>query len=254
TLPVMTFNESNIIGEVKITSSGANSYCNTIDAKYTAVGNKYGNDVVRFPSDIKNDPTITRDGRVIAQALDFSWIYDQKQLATFANRELLKMKYTTNTISFTTSDAWNLEIMDCINISLTEPGINEKYRVIQKDISTKQDSMGIITVTAVTANDGIYDGKDPGVWSPSGSIEKVLTVIPPKNLTVTRLGTVTSGNVVQMEWEASTDGYLRGYYIYYRKSGAPNWTMAGQVPVGQLSYNLYSLDPNQNYDFRCRRV
>ncbi|EPU4955762.1 TPA: fibronectin type III domain-containing protein [Escherichia coli] len=54
-----------------------------------------------------------------------------------------------------------------------------------------------------------------------------------------------------MEWEASTDGYLRGYYIYYRKSGAANWTMAGQVPVGQLSYNLYSLDPNQNYDFRC---
>ncbi|ENO5263149.1 fibronectin type III domain-containing protein, partial [Escherichia coli] len=79
-------------------------------------------------------------------------------------------------------------------------------------------------------------------------------VIPPKNLTVTRLGTVTSGNVVQMEWEASTDGYLRGYYIYYRKSGSQNWTMAGQVPVGQLSYNLYSLDPNQNYDFRCRRV
>ncbi|MCU6451497.1 fibronectin type III domain-containing protein [Escherichia coli] len=52
-----------------------------------------------------------------------------------------------------------------------------------------------------------------------------------------------------MEWEASTDGYLRGYYIYYRKSGVANWTMAGQVPVGQLSYNLYSLDPNQNYDF-----
>ncbi|EEZ3906060.1 fibronectin type III domain-containing protein, partial [Escherichia coli] len=168
TLPVMTFNESNIIGEVKITSSGSNSYCNTIDAKYTAVGNKYGNDVVRFPSDIKNDPTITRDGRVIAQALDFSWIYDQQQLATFANRELLKMKYTTNTISFTTSDAWNLEIMDCINISLTEPGINEKYRVIQKDISTKQDSMGIITVTAVTANDGIYDRKRSWYMVPIG--------------------------------------------------------------------------------------
>ncbi|EPZ6679210.1 TPA: hypothetical protein PPE14_RS03910, partial [Escherichia coli] len=63
---------------------------------------------------------------------------------------------------------WNLEIMDCINISLTEPGINEKYRVIQKDISTKQDSMGIITVTAVTANDGIYDRKRSWYMVPIG--------------------------------------------------------------------------------------
>lgn len=89
-----------------------------------------------------------------------------------------------------------------------------------------------------------------GVWTPDGSILNVLGVKPPSNLVINRLGNITSGNVVEMSWAASPDPYLRGYYVYYRKTGTTNWTMAGQVPVGQTNYQLYSLDPNQTYDFR----
>lgn len=88
-----------------------------------------------------------------------------------------------------------------------------------------------------------------GVWTPDGSILNVLGVKPPSNLVINRLGNITSGNVVEMSWTASPDPYLRGYYVYYRKTGTTNWTMAGQVPVGQTNYQLYSLDPNQTYDF-----
>ncbi|MDD8605576.1 fibronectin type III domain-containing protein [Escherichia coli] len=248
-LSLYTFNESNIIGDVKITSSGLSDYCNVIDAKYTAVGNNYGDDVVRFPSDITNNAVIATDGRVIAKSLDFSWIYSKEQLATFANRELLKMRYGTNTVTFTTSEAWDLKVFDCITIVLDEPNINDKYRIVSKEISTSQDSLGLITITASTTNDGVYDGKDPGVWTPDGSILNVLGVKPPSNLQINRLGNITSGNVVEMSWTASPDPYLRGYYVYYRKTGVTNWTMAGQVPVGQTNYQLYSLDPNQTYDF-----
>lgn len=249
-LSLYTFNETNIIGDVKITSSGSNDYCNTIDAKYTAVGNNYGEDVVRFPSDITNNAVIAADGRVITKSLDFGWIYSKEQLATFANRELLKMRYGTNTVTFTTSEAWDLKVFDCVTIVLDEPNINDKYRIVSKEISTSQDSLGLITITAATTNDGVYDGKDPGVWTPDGSILNVLGVKPPSNLVINRLGNITSGNVVEMSWTASPDPYLRGYYVYYRKTGTTNWTMAGQVPVWQTNYQLYSLDPNQTYDFR----
>lgn len=248
-LSVHKFDESNIVGDVVVTTSGNSGYCNTIDAKYTAVGNKYGNDIVRFPSDISNDEVIRSDGRVITKALDFSWIYSQAQLATMANRELLKMKYGQNTISLTSNDAWDLEIYDCVDVSITELEINGKYRVISKDISTSQDKLGYINLVLAQTNDGIYDGVDPGVWSPDGSISNVITVVPPTDLGVVRRGNAISGNIVEMTWKASVDGNLRGYYIYYRESTSTTWTYGGSTNQFETSYNLYGLQSDVKYDF-----
>ncbi|HIC4587486.1 TPA: phage tail tip fiber protein [Salmonella enterica subsp. enterica serovar Schwarzengrund] len=248
-LSVHTFDETNITGSLKVTTSGNTDYANTIDAKYTAVGNNYGNDVVRFPSDISNDDVIRSDGRVITQALDFTWIYDQSQLAFLANRELLKMKYAQNTITFTTPDAWDLQVWDCVDINVKEFDISGKYRIVSKEISTAQDTLGFINLVCVQANDGIYDGKDPGIWTPDGSISSVIGVLPPSNLEVVRRGNVVSGNIVDLTWTASPDGNLRGYYIYYRKSGNNAWTFAGTTTKYEISYALYSLQSDQKYDF-----
>lgn len=248
-LSITSFNESNIVGEVKITTSGNNEYCNTIDAKYTSVGNNYGEDIVRFPSDINEDDVVRSDGRVITKSLDFSWIYDKDHLATMANRELLKMKYALHTISFTTPEAWDLKVWDCIDVNIKEFEINGKYRIVSKDISTTQDAIGYCNITAVQSNDGIYDGKDPGVWTPDGSIEKVLSVLPPTNVHVSRRGNATSGNIVDVGWTHSIDGNLRGYYVYYRRTGSQNWTMAGSTTRYENTFTLYSLQADVKYDY-----
>lgn len=248
-LPVHTFNESNIVGTLKVTTSGNTDYCNTIDAKYTSVGNNYGQDVVRFPSDISTDDVIRSDGRVITKALDFTWIYDKEHLAHLANRELLKMKYAQKTITFTTPDAWELQVWDCVTIQVDEFDINDKYRIVAKDIATSQDSLGYINLTCVETNDGIYDGVDPGVWTPDGSINTVIGVLPPGDLEVVRRGNVVSGNIVDLSWMASPDGNLRGYYVYYRKNGINQWTFAGATTKYETGFALYSLSPDESYDF-----
>lgn len=248
-LAVMTFDETNITGALKVVTSGNTDYCNTIDAKYTSVGNNYGQDVVRFPSDISTDDVVRSDGRVITQALDFSWIYDKEHLAHLANRELLKMKYAQNTITFTTSEAWDLQVWDCVNIKLKEFDIDAKYRIVSKDISTAQDTLGFINLVCVETNDGVYDGIDPGVWTPDGAVSSVIGVLPPTNLEVVKRGNIISGNIIDMTWTASPDGNLRGYYIYYRKTGASEWSYAGSTTKYETTYALYSLLSNESYDF-----
>ncbi|MDU3160110.1 MAG: fibronectin type III domain-containing protein, partial [Hafnia alvei] len=249
-LSVKTFNETNVVGDVRVITSGDNDYCNTVDAKYTAVGNNYGNDIVRFPSEISNDEVIRSDGRVITKALDFTWIYDKEQLAQLANRELLKMKYGNNVISLTTPDAWDLEIYDCVQVTLNELQIDSKYRIISKEISTQQNVLGYINLTLAQTNDGIYDGTDPGVWTPDGSlVEGVISVMPPSNLEVVKKGGTINGMVVNLSWSGSQDPNLRGYYVYYRKTGTTNWSYVAATNMYETSYDIYNLIDGVQYDF-----
>lgn len=248
-LSVQTFNEENIIGAVQVITSGSGDYANTIDAKYTVPNSDYSNDVVRFPSDLSQSDVLASDGRVITKALDFSWIYDQTQLSYLANIELLKMKYSNNTIAFSTFDGWDLSVWDCIDVNIAEFNISGKYRVLSREILTSQDSVGMVNITAVQTNDNIYYGVDPGVWSPEGIIDSAVSVIPPSNLQVVKLGGTVNGNTVAMSWDQSGDTNLRGYYVYYRVNGTTNWTLAGSTNRFETSFILYSLIDGTEYDF-----
>lgn len=250
TLSVQSFNESNMFGQVQISTSGSTDYFNTIDAKYTNVNSMYTEDVLRIPSDITEDEVIRSDGQVITLSRDYQWVYDQKTLSKMVNVEILKAKYSLRTISFTTSEAWDLKVWDTITVNNTELSISGKFKILNKEISTDQENLGYITITAVEAPDAMYDGVDPGVWSPGGVIEfPALSVIPPTNLTVNRLGTASTGSSVALAWTGSTDPYLRGYYVYYRLSTATNWTYAGQTSSQKTTFELFGLSDTEKYDF-----
>lgn len=248
-LAIDSFDETKIVGKVKLTTSGSNDYANTIDCKYTSVSSLYSNDIVRFPSNITTNDVVLTDGRVVTRALDFSWIYDRDQLSYLANRELLKMKYTLKSITFTTPYAWDLKVYDCINVKIDELGINGKFRILGKEIPTGQDNIGYVNLFCVETNDGIYDGIDPGVWSPEGIVDSIVGVAPPTNINVTKLGGTVNGNIVSISWTQSISANIRGYYVYYRRSGATDWTYAGSTNQFQSSFEIYSLIDGENYDF-----
>lgn len=245
------FDESNIYGDFKVTTSGMSDYANTIDATWKNVANSYSDDIVRIPSDISQDDVIASDGQIITVARDYTWSYDKDAVAAMVNIDLLKLKYSQNQISFATYDGWDSKVWDIITVNFAEYGmVNKLYRILSKDILTTQDSIGLVQITAVEYHNEIYQGVDPGVWSVDGSINAVVNVIPPTNLQVTKVGgTVANGQVVSVDWDASIDAYLRGYYVYYRLTGATTWTFAGQTSQYVTSYELYSLDASQNYDF-----
>lgn len=247
---VATFDESNIFGQVTLTTTGTSDYFNCIDASWTNVNNSYSTDVIRIPSDISSSDVIDSDGTIIAKAIDYSWVHDKDQLTYLVNIELLKSKYLQNTIVFTTDSAWDLEVWSVVTVDFPEYGISNKlYRVLGKEITTSTDQIGMMSVTAVEYSPGVYEGVDPGVFPVDGNVSQVVSVLPPSNLQAVKKGGTVSGNVVTLSWTASPDQYLRGYYLYYRLSTSSVWTYAGAVNQYVLTYDLFNLDAEANYDF-----
>ena len=250
TVSVASFNERNMVGGVQVSTSGGTDYFNTVDCKYTNPQSMYTTDVVRIPSDITIDDAIQHDGQVIALSRDYTWSYDQDVIAKMANVDVLKAKYALRTISFTTSEGWDLKVWDAIDVSNDELAISGKFKVLNKDVSTDQENIGYVTITAVEAPDQMYDGVDPGIWSPGGVINfPELSVLPPSNLQAVKKGNTTSGSIIDLTWDASPDPYLRGYYVYYRVNGSSTWTYAGSTGIQKLSYELFGLSDTGSYDF-----
>nr|WP_219826133.1 hypothetical protein [Scandinavium goeteborgense] len=250
TVSVASFNESNMVGAVQISTSGGTDYFNVVDCKFTNPETMYTTDVVRIPSDITVDEAVRQDGQVIALSRDYSWSYDPDVIAKMANIDVLKAKYALRTISFTTSEGWDLKVWDAINVSNAELNISGKFKVLNKDIATDQENVGYVTITAVEAPDQMYDGVDPGIWSPGGVINfPELTVKAPTNLQAVRKGNTTNGSIIDLTWTASEDPYLRGYYVYYKLHSASTWTYAGQTGVQKTTYELFGLSDTASYDF-----
>lgn len=253
TLSVQTFDESNIVGDLKVITSGTQDYYNTLDCQFTSVKNSYATDIIRIPSDISTDEVIRADGQVLPMSRDFSWIYDEATVTKMANSELRKARFALKTIQFTSSEAWDLKVWDSITVTNTELGINGKFKVLSKGIATDQQNVGYCQISAIEYPDSIFDGGDSLVFPPAGTISggagNVVTVMPPTNLQVFRKGSITTGNVVTVDWDASQDPNLRGYYLYYKLSSTNTWTYAGSTSTLQTEFDLYSLEPTSQYDF-----
>lgn len=253
TLSVQSFDESNMVGDLKVITSGNQDYYNVLDCQFTSVKNNYSTDVIRIPSDISTDDVIKSDGQVIPLSRDFSWIYSERAVNLLANSELRKARFALKTIQFTTGEAWDLKVWDSITVKNSELGINGKFKVLTKSVATDQKNVGYCQISAVEYPDAIFDGDDSLVFPPAGTISggagNVLTVLPPVNLQVFRKGTITTGNVVTVDWDASPDPNLRGYYVYYKLSSTNTWTYAGSTSVMSTEFDIYGLDESQNYDF-----
>ena len=247
---VATFNETNMFGSVKITTSGTTDYFNCIDASWTNIQNSYSTDVIRIPSDISQSDVIESDGTIIPKAMAYDWVHNKDQLTYLVNIELLKSKYSHNTLVFTTDSAWDLQVWSVMTVNFPEYGIvNKQYRIYGKEITTSVENVGMMTLTCLEYNQGIYEGVDPGVFPVDGQVGQVISVLPPSNLQAVKKGGTISGNVVTLSWTGSPDQYLRGYYIYYRPANAAIWTYGGSVNQYVSVFDLFNLDPSINYDF-----
>ncbi|EMN5860209.1 fibronectin type III domain-containing protein [Pluralibacter gergoviae] len=253
TLSVQSFDESNMVGDLKVITSGNGDYYNTLDCSYVSVANSYATDVLRIPADIDNNEVIKSDGHVITLGRDFKWIYDENQVRTLANAELRKSKFVGKTVQFNTMEGWDLKVWDSINIANQELGINGKFKVLSKSLPTDQENIGYCQITCLEYPDAIFDGTEEIIFPPAGSISggdgNVLTVMPPTNLQVSRKGSITTGYVVTVDWDASPDPNLRGYNVYYKESTSNQWTYSGSTSTQKTDFDLFNLQEGVKYDF-----
>ena len=97
-------------------------------------------------------------------------MYDKSQVEHLINIELLKGKYSHNTISFATDSGWDLKVWDVITVNFAEHGYSNKlFRIIGKSISTNTDSIGMVQLQCVEYFQGIYEGVDVPMYGWEGS-------------------------------------------------------------------------------------
>ncbi|MCW2478114.1 phage tail protein [Candidatus Symbiopectobacterium sp. NZEC135] len=251
-LPIASFSEDNIIGEVQLTSGSQNDYYNCIDASYTNPKNDYANDVVRFPSNIMESDILVKDGTIKKKDEDYLLVQDKEQLAFLVNPEVLKSKYVNSTIQFNTYDALDISVWDVITISYSELGyVDKKFRVVSKTLPFSAEQIGLCQLSCVEYYDEIYEGTDTGIFPQDGfktNLPDATTVIAPSNIQVVRKGTSSTGNVVTVTWDHSTDYNIAGYYVKYRESTSNTWIDIGSVNRYTSSFEI-SLPTTNAYQF-----
>ncbi|ENQ3176001.1 fibronectin type III domain-containing protein, partial [Enterobacter hormaechei] len=218
---------------------------------YTNPDNDFSQDIIRFPSDAISNESIAADGYIIKKDLNYLWVLDKTQLATLSNIELLKSKYISNTITFNTYIT-DMKVFDVFTISFKEAGFeNNKYRVVSRTVPMTVDKSGIVQITAISYDDGIYQGKDPGKFPQDGltNLPSPTYVSPPSNLQAQRLGATVSGNAVLLTWDLSQDTSVRGYKIRYKRSDSGTWINIGNVGPYTTSFEILNLLYGVQYDF-----
>ncbi|MEA4541279.1 fibronectin type III domain-containing protein, partial [Klebsiella pneumoniae] len=146
----------------------------------------------------------------------------------------------------------DMKVYDVFTIDFKEAGFsNNKYRCIQRTVPMTVDKAGIIQITAISYDDGIYQGKDPGQFPQEGltNLPNPTYVEPPSNLQAQRLGATASGNTVLLTWDLSQDTTVRGYKIRYKRSDSSVWISIGNVGQYSTSFEILNLLYGVQYDF-----
>ncbi|TAJ05826.1 phage tail tip fiber protein [Pectobacterium versatile] len=251
-LSVASFSGDNIIGSVQLNSGSQNDYYNCIDASYTNPKNDYANDVIRFPSNIMDSGILVKDGTIKKKDEDYLLVQDKGQLAKLVNPEILKSKYVNSTIQFNTYDALNVSVWDVITVTYDELGFVDKtFRVVSKTLPFSAEQIGLCQLSCVEYYDEIYEGNDTGIFPQDGfktNLPDASTVIAPRNIQVVKKGTSSTGNVVTVTWDHSTDHNLAGYYVKYRESTSTTWLDIGSVNRYTSSFEI-SLPTSDAYQF-----
>ncbi|MFP9442717.1 phage tail tip fiber protein [Pectobacterium brasiliense] len=251
-LSVASFSEDNIIGSVQLNSGSQNDYYNCIDASYTNPKNDYANDVIRFPSNIMESGILVKDGTIKKKDEDYLLVQDKGQLAKLVNPEILKSKYVNSTIQFNTYDALNVSVWDVITVTYDELGFVDKtFRVVSKTLPFSAEQIGLCQLSCVEYYDEIYEGNDTGIFPLDGfktNLPDASTVIAPRNIQVVKKGTSSTGNVVTVTWDHSTDHNLAGYYVKYRERTSTTWLDIGSANRYISSFEI-SLPTSDAYQF-----
>ncbi|PEH74125.1 hypothetical protein CRM76_02150, partial [Edwardsiella tarda] len=246
-----SFDEDTIMtGSIALKSGGSNGYYNVLNAKYRDPETDYAEQMLRYPSNPEEDATVIKDGRIIAKDVDYRFVISPAQIDKLASIERNKAR-VTQTLSFSTTEAFSLQVWDVISVSMEELNLkNSLWRIISIDRNVSSGLAGVVTLNCAEYDSRVYTDIDFAARpdnTPS-TMPDSMSVQAPRDLRVTAIGQTFHGKNIKISWDCVDDWNRYGFSIDYRVSGAPNWTNLGKT--SQKFFIVNQLDANQSYDFR----
>ena len=243
------FNEDNIVmSEITLSDGGTNSYYNTLNVSYNDPKIDYSSTVLRYPSDGSNDALIAKDKRVIAKDITMRFSKNPGVIDRLASIERNKA-LMTQSITFSTADAFTLEVWDVISVSNEELKLDHKlFRVLEITPRMDTGTAGTITVTAVEYDSSIYSNQDIAEKPNYDPISISTSIYQPYDLTAVSIGESVYGSNILLEWKCEVDYNRYQFYVQYKRHDSDDWITAGNTSGYQ--FTITGLAQSVQYDFR----
>ena len=251
---VLTLNEDNIIGGIKVSSSRKNEKFNRVQVNFVNPDKNFQSDTIVYDTD--HSTLKTADGGFLQEGVvDLPTITNPYQALEFGeivlkrSRDNLGLQLTAN------YQAMNLAIGDLVAVTHSITGFSSKvFRVMGMAINPSFE----VSLSFIEHDDSWYtfSEKTEVASVPNTSFPNPFTVQAPASITLSdELIEYSEGIVItrlNIVIGASTDNFVQYYVVEAKKSTETDFKIIGQGT--ELNYEMLNVVDDITYNVRCRAI
>jgi hypothetical protein len=251
---VLTLNEDNIIGGIRVSSARKNEKFNRVQVNFVNPDKNFQSDTIIYDTD--HSALKTADGGFLQEGVvDLPTITSPYQALEFGeivlkrSRDNLGLELTAN------YQAMNLAIGDLVSVTHSITGFSSKvFRVMGMAINPSFE----VSLSLIEHDDDWYtfSSKTEVATVPNTSLPDPFTVQAPASITLSdELIEYSEGIVItrlNIVIGASTDNFVQYYVVEARKSTETNFKIIGQGT--ELNYEMLNVVDDITYEVRAKAI
>ena len=252
---VLTLNEDNIIGGIKVSSERKNEKYNRVQVNFVNPEKNYQSDTIVYDTD--HATLKTADGGFLQEGvIDLPTITNPYQALEFGEIVLQRSRNNLGLELTANYTAMNLAIGDIVAVTSTITGMSAKpFRVVGMAINPSFE----VSLSLIEHQDAWYtfSEKTQVATVPDTSFPNPFTVQPPASVTLAdELIEYNDGTVIvamNITIGASTDSFVREYQVEYKRTADANFIVHSRGTV-DLFHRVLNVISGDNYTVRVKAI
>ena len=252
---VLTLNENNIIGGIKVSSERKNEKYNRVQVNFINPDKNYQSDTIVY--DTNHSTLKTEDGGFLQEGvIDLPTITSPYQALEFGEIVLQRSRNNLGLELTANYEAMNLAIGDIVAVSSSITGFSSKpFRVVGMAINPSFE----VALSLIEHQDAWYtfDEKTEVAVIPDTSFPNPFTVQPPASVTLDdELIQYNDGTVIvamNITIGASPDQFVREYQVEYKRTDDSNFIVHSRGTV-DLFHRVLNVISGDNYTVRVKAI
>jgi hypothetical protein len=252
---VLTLNEDNIIGGIKVSSERKNEKFNRVQVNFINPDKDFQSDTVVYDTD--HSTLKTADGGFLQEGvIDLPTITNPYQALEFGEIVLSRSRNNLGIQLLANYTAMNLAIGDIVAVSSTITGMSSKpFRVVGMAINPSFE----VSLSLIEHQDAWYTftEKTEVATVPDTTFPNPFTVQPPASVTLDdELIQYNDGTVIvamNITVGASPDKFVREYQVEYKRTSDSNFIVHSKGTV-DLFHRVLNVISGDNYTVRVKAI
>jgi hypothetical protein len=252
---VLTLNEDNIIGGIKVSSERKNEKYNRVQVNFVNPEKNYQSDTIVYDTD--HATLKTADGGFLQEGvIDLPTITNPYQALEFGEIVLQRSRNNIGLQLTANYTAMNLAIGDIVAVTSSITGMSAKpFRVVGMAINPSFE----VSLSLIEHQDAWYtfSEKTEVATVPDTTFPNPFTVQPPSSVTLAdELISYNDGTVIvamNITIGASPDQFVREYQVEYKRTADSNFIVHSRGTV-DLFHRVLNVISGDNYTVRVKAI